>query len=276
MESLRTDRLLLRHWDESDLAAFFDLYSREEVARWLGAHPRRPLATAAEARERLGRWRDHERGLSAPFGLWAMVPRAADGSPGQPVGTLLLLPLSDGDGPTGLVEVGWHLHPEHQGRGLATEAARAVLARAAAAGIDQVLAITDLDNAASQRVAVRLGMADEGMTERWFGLTARQLVRFPGGRARFPGCGLAGAGAAPARGAREGAPGRLSPGLTLEIRHLGHNLATMGDRPRLKVFRRPVSVMSCLVCTVCEQWWPGLARYMGSPAVSPPSLTLRD
>ena len=35
-------------------------------------------------------------------------------------------------------------------------------------------AVTDLDNAASQRVAVRLGMQDEGMTRRWFGLTTRQ------------------------------------------------------------------------------------------------------
>jgi hypothetical protein len=33
MELLRTGRLVLRHWDESDLAAFFDLYSREDVAR---------------------------------------------------------------------------------------------------------------------------------------------------------------------------------------------------------------------------------------------------
>jgi RimJ/RimL family protein N-acetyltransferase len=32
----------------------------------------------------------------------------------------------------------------------------------------------DLDNTASQRVAARLGMTDEGLTERWFGLTLRQ------------------------------------------------------------------------------------------------------
>jgi RimJ/RimL family protein N-acetyltransferase len=174
MELLRTDRLLLRHWDEPDLAAFFDLYSREDVVRWLGAHPRRPLATAADAQERLGRWHERERGLSPPLGLWAVVPRVAGARSGQPVGTLLLLPLSDDDGPTGLVEVGWHLHPRHQGQGIATEAARGVLALAGKAGIDQVLALTDLDNAASQRVAARLGMTDEGVTERWFGLTARQ------------------------------------------------------------------------------------------------------
>jgi RimJ/RimL family protein N-acetyltransferase len=174
MELLRTDRVLLRHWDEPDVAAFFDLYTRDEVARWIGAHPRRPLATMAEAQERLRRWREHERGLSAPFGLWAIVLRTGGAPQGLPVGTLLLLPLSDSDGPTGLVEVGWHLHPEHQGHGLVTEAARAVLDLAGKAGIGQVLAITDLDNEASQRVAGRLEMSDEGVTERWFGLTARQ------------------------------------------------------------------------------------------------------
>ena len=173
MELLRTGRLLLRNWDESDVAAFFDVYSREEVARWLGAHPRKALATVSEAQERLGRWREHERDLPPPFGLWAIVPYAA-GTPGQPVGTLLLLPLSDDDGPTDLVEVGWHLHPDFQGNGFATEAARAVLAVAAEAGMDEVLALTDLDNNASQRVAERLGMTDEGETERWFGETMRQ------------------------------------------------------------------------------------------------------
>jgi RimJ/RimL family protein N-acetyltransferase len=162
---------VLRHWEEQDLEAFFDLYSREDVVRWLGAHPRRPLATMQEARGRLGRWRAHERGLASPLGLWAMVPCAAGE---EPVGTLLLLPLSDDGGPTGLVEVGWHLHPRHQGQGLATEAARAVLDLAGQTGLDQVLALTDLDNIASQRVATRLGMQDEGVTGRWFGLTMRQ------------------------------------------------------------------------------------------------------
>ena len=91
-----------------------------------------------------------------------------------------MLPLSDAHGPTGLVEVGWHLHPRHQGRGYATEAARMVLALAGKAGINQVLALTDLDNVASQRVAGRLGMRDEGVTDRWFGLTTHQYRKVIG------------------------------------------------------------------------------------------------
>jgi RimJ/RimL family protein N-acetyltransferase len=84
------------------------------------------------------------------------------------------VPLADASGPAGLIEVGWHLHPQHQGQGLATEAAEAVLTAAAQAGIDQVLALTDPDNIRSQAVAARLGMRDEGLTSRWFGLTTRQ------------------------------------------------------------------------------------------------------
>jgi len=175
MELLRTPRLVLRHWEESDLQAFYDLYSRDDVMRWLGSHPRRTLATLDEARERLGRWRARERDLDPPLGLWAVVPLAPGAPSRPPAGTVLLMPLADADGPTGLIEVGWHLHPRHQGQGFATEAADALLAAATGAGIGQVLALTDLDNVRSQAVAARLGMRDEGTTDRWFGLTARQF-----------------------------------------------------------------------------------------------------
>jgi RimJ/RimL family protein N-acetyltransferase len=172
VELTRTPRLLLRHWEEPDLQAFFDLYSRDDVMRWLGPHPRRALATMDEARERLARW-GGTRLLDPPLGMWAMVPLPPEGQ--QPAGTLLLMPLTDAGGPTGLLEIGWHLHPRCQGQGLATEAAEAVLAAAGAAGIGEVLALTDLDNVRSQAVAARLGMSDEGTTDRWFGLTARQF-----------------------------------------------------------------------------------------------------
>ena len=180
MELLRTQRVLLRHWEESDLPAFFDLYSRDEVMRWLGPRPRRALTTLEEARERMHRWHAREQGLAPPLGLWAIVPLLIGPRAGQPAGTVLLLPLVDTSGPTGLVEVGWHLHPQYQGQGLATEAARAILAVAAKNGIDQVLALTDLDNRASQAVTARLGMNDEGITERWFGLTTRQYRKVAG------------------------------------------------------------------------------------------------
>jgi RimJ/RimL family protein N-acetyltransferase len=175
MDLLVTARLLLRHWAEADLPAFYDIYSRDEVTRWLGPQPRRSVADLAEARRGLERWRAFSAGLAAPLGLWAIVPLGPDAAPqAEPVGTALLLPLTDADGPTRLTEVGWHLHPDYQGQGLATEAAAALLQAAADAGIREILALTDLDNTPSQAVATRLGMRDEGTTDRWFGLTTRQ------------------------------------------------------------------------------------------------------
>jgi RimJ/RimL family protein N-acetyltransferase len=163
----------VRAWVKEDAPAFLDIYGRDEIIRWLGPHPRRVTVTTLDtARERLRFREERVTGLSPPMGLWAIVPIGADRA--EPIGTLLLLPLEDASGPTDQVEIGWHLHPDHQGRGYATEAARAVLDAAAAAGIGEVLALTDLDNEPSQRVALRLGMTDEGTTRRWSGLTLRQ------------------------------------------------------------------------------------------------------
>lgn len=69
-------------------------------------------------------------------------------------GLWLLRPLED----LGL-EIIWSLAPEAQGRGYATEAARAVLGYALGPlGLPEVLAEIDEDNTASARVAERLGL----------------------------------------------------------------------------------------------------------------------
>jgi RimJ/RimL family protein N-acetyltransferase len=132
-------------------------------------------------------WRKFHDGFEAPYGLWAMIPvgldplgggSAAPDDSDVPIGTALLLPLTDDDGPTDQVEVGWHLHLDFQGRWLATEAAAALLALLAvlpASGPARVLALTDLDNTKSQAVAARLGMVNQGPTDRWFGETLFQF-----------------------------------------------------------------------------------------------------
>ena len=76
MDLLVTERLLLRPWAEADLPAFFDIYSRDEVTRWLGPLPRRSVADLDEARRGLERWRGFSAGLAAPLGLWAIVRSA--------------------------------------------------------------------------------------------------------------------------------------------------------------------------------------------------------
>lgn len=173
MDLLETARIRLRGWHHDDAAAFLDIYSRIEVVKWLGAHPRQPLESLEAAIARIGAWRQLTSKLRPPLGLWAIVPVADPAA--KPIGTALLLPLTTDEVQTEEIEIGWHLHPDQQGKGFATEAAQALLQAAASSGIRTVIALTDLDNVRSQAVAVRLGMTDEGTTDRWYGLTTRQF-----------------------------------------------------------------------------------------------------
>src|SRR6185437_5321908 len=57
------------------------------------------------------------------------------------------------------VELGYDLHPSAWGRGLATEAARAVMRIAfGELGLDRVVAVVKPDHVASQRVLVKAGL----------------------------------------------------------------------------------------------------------------------
>ena len=155
-EVLGTERLRLRPWTTSpeDLARLEDIYSRDEVTRWLGG--RSPLSSE----ELVARWA----AVSAAderFGCWAIEPR--DGGP--VAGTLLFKPLPNG---VGEIEVGWHLHPDSWGHGYATEAARAVIERGFDLGLPEVYAVVRPGNEASLAVCRRLGMQPLGRMRRWY------------------------------------------------------------------------------------------------------------
>lgn len=59
-------------------------------------------------------------------------------------------------------------HPGAWSNGYATEATQAVLDRGFAAGLDEVIAVIQPDNAASQAVCRRLGMTDLGLRSSWY------------------------------------------------------------------------------------------------------------
>nr|MDT0661454.1 GNAT family N-acetyltransferase [Micromonospora sp. DSM 115978] len=165
MVVIETDRLVIGPWTEepAELARFFDIYSRWEVARWLGSQPR-AMTDPEQAPVAIRRWN----GLYPDdrYGIWAVRPR--DGGP--VAGTVLLKPLPGRDDrPTDQIEVGWHLHPDSWGRGYATEAARGLVDRAFAAGLPEVYAVVRPDNAASVAVTRRLGMIPLGLRTDWYG-----------------------------------------------------------------------------------------------------------
>lgn len=185
MEHFSTERLIARDWTTADAESAFAIYGRDEVARWLGAAPRRPAASVEAMRARLERIIALNAQHSQPYGLWALELRGG----GAVIGAVLLLPLP-GDG--GEVEVGWHLNPDHWGHGYATEAGRGALGLAfGACGLAEVLAVVYPDNARSIAVCQRLGMTHLGRTDRYFGVTLelfriRDEARELGGEAREP------------------------------------------------------------------------------------------
>lgn len=78
-------------------------------------------------------------------------------------------------------EIGWMLCPEAEGRGIATEAGRALLTHAAALGIRPV-AYAGIDNPRSMGVAERIGGQRDAALEAEIGDEGLAVYRFPEAR----------------------------------------------------------------------------------------------
>src|SRR4051812_14350423 len=145
---IETERLLLRDWQPSDAAPFAALNADPEVTRYLRGPMRRDESDELIARIR-GHWQDHG------FGLYAVEIKhsgAFAGFVGLAIPSFLpeVLPA---------VEVGWRLAREHWGNGYATEGAQAAVDHGfSELSLRQIISIIHPDNAASVRVAERLGM----------------------------------------------------------------------------------------------------------------------
>jgi RimJ/RimL family protein N-acetyltransferase len=165
VQHFSTERLVARDWAVADAPSAFAIYGREEVARWLGAPPRRPVSSLAEMRSGMDRL--IARNAAQPgFGLWPLELRDT----GELVGAVLLQPLPGSDGE---VEIGWHLNPDHWGHGYATEAGRGAIAVGLRQrGLPRLLAVVDPGNQRSRAVCRRLGMTHHGQTDRYYGMTA--------------------------------------------------------------------------------------------------------
>lgn len=148
MNTLITPRLLLRPLERRDLRALHDLFSDDEVMRYITGRPRTPRQTGARLRKDLA----HHRRFG--FGLCLAEMR----STGAPVGRFGLEPHPT---PTGLEgELAWMLARRFRGLGLATEAGAALIAWGRdELRLSRIFAETHPDNHASIRVMERLGMS---------------------------------------------------------------------------------------------------------------------
>ncbi len=143
-----TERLLLRPFALTDLAGLHDIASRPDVTRFVPWEPR-DEQTVREVLER--RVDGSQEGVSI-----AVVPRAATETL---IGDISLFPFAPEHG---TAEFGFIFHPDHHGRGLATEACAAVLEIAfERLDLHRMVGRCDVRNTASVRLMERLGMRRE-------------------------------------------------------------------------------------------------------------------
>jgi RimJ/RimL family protein N-acetyltransferase len=145
---LRTDRLLLRGFRDGDRAPFAAMNADPRVMQYFPATLTRQESDATAERIRAN---FDARG----FGLWAVeLPGRAEF-----IGFAGLMPPNFEAHFTPCIEVGWRLAPDHWGKGLATEAARAAVRFGfELLSLREIVSFTVPDNVRSRRVMEKLGM----------------------------------------------------------------------------------------------------------------------
>jgi RimJ/RimL family protein N-acetyltransferase len=146
---LETERLVLRPFADADLAAFHAIRSQPEVVRFLYEDP----LTLEQARKKVERLVASQALEAEEQWLAAAVTLRASG---EFIGDVAFQWMSV-QHRTG--EIGFTMDPAHQGRGYATEAARAMLDWGFGTfGLHRIIGRTEARNAASARVLEKLGM----------------------------------------------------------------------------------------------------------------------
>ncbi|MDG4758038.1 GNAT family N-acetyltransferase [Micromonospora sp. WMMD710] len=149
---IRTERLTLRPVTMDDLDDVYAYQSRRDVVRWmLGAEPRTREQSRASVRVMAGEdaWRAEGDCLTV----------AVVGDTGV-IGTVELVWHGERDR---TAELGYVFHPDHGGRGLATEAVTALVDWGFdEAGLHRVFGRCHARNEASARLMARIGMRPGG------------------------------------------------------------------------------------------------------------------
>jgi ribosomal-protein-alanine N-acetyltransferase len=146
---LETDRLVLRPFAEDDVDGIHAVLGDPETMRYYPA----PFTLEKSRRWiewNLANYRDHG------HGLWVLESKET----GRLVGDCGLVPQTvEGRRE---VEVGWHVHRDHQRQGLATEAGRECCRYAfEELGMSRLISLIRPENVPSRRVAEKLGMTVE-------------------------------------------------------------------------------------------------------------------
>jgi RimJ/RimL family protein N-acetyltransferase len=154
-DELRTQRLLMRRWRESDREPFAEMNASPEVMRFFPSTMER---AQTDAFVDLIEQRFEVQG----YGLWALELVET----GEFLGYTGLNPMPEGVPGAGGMEVGYRLKQAAWGHGYATEAALQTIATAFdEIGLDEVWSMTAVLNTPSQAVMKRAGLTFYGHFE---------------------------------------------------------------------------------------------------------------
>jgi RimJ/RimL family protein N-acetyltransferase len=154
VEPIATERLVLRPFDPGDFDALFAYQSRPDVTRWLEWDAR----TEEQVRAALAR-KVAAVAIVDEGDVLALAITRKD--TGELVGDVILA-FASAEHRAG--EIGYIVHPDHQGLGYTTEACREVLRIAFDdLGLHRVIARLEPRNVASARVLEKLGMRREAL-----------------------------------------------------------------------------------------------------------------
>ena len=151
--TLTTGRLILRPISMADWEAYAGMWADPRVTRFIGGAPRPREVAWPKFGQAAAMW-----GLFG-YGNWSVIDRADE----TYLGIAGLSQFERGMAELGgFPEAGWAFATAGWGRGVATEALAAVHEWADAAGIGETRCLIDDGNAASIRVADRIGYAPCG------------------------------------------------------------------------------------------------------------------
>jgi RimJ/RimL family protein N-acetyltransferase len=148
---IETERLILRPYTDADREPIAAMNAHPDVGAWLMG----PLSRADS-----DAFVDRVSAMIDEYGFgFFCAERKADG---RVIGSIGMLIMGEGMPATGAIELGWRLHPDGQGTGLATEGAAACRDWAFAnLDIPEVVAITATTNVRSQAVMRKIGMTPD-------------------------------------------------------------------------------------------------------------------
>ncbi len=149
-DAIRTDRLLMRRWRDSDREPFAELNGDPDTLRFF---PKTLSRAESDAFVDLIESRFESQG----YGLWAMEVAAT----GEFIGFTGLNAMPEGVPGAGGVEIGWRLARTAWHHGYATEAARAARDVAfGGIGLPEIWSMTAVLNEPSMAVMRRIGMEE--------------------------------------------------------------------------------------------------------------------